>query len=71
MERHSDGGATVRLSEIELTRMFNGLVYALRPPLTWVDGTPIQPEATHSLRLQLHQVAVLLGRDDIPHPDQE
>ncbi len=71
LEQQPDGGATVRLSKVELARMFNGLVQQLQPPLNWEDGTPIPPEVTHPLRLQLHQVALLLGRDDIPHPDME
>ncbi len=71
LEQHPDGGATVRLSNVELVRMFNGLVQPLQPPLTWADGTPIPPEVTHPLRLQLHQLALLLGREDIPHPDAE
>ncbi len=71
LEQHPDGGATLRLSQVELGRMFNGLVHNLQPPLTWTNGTAIPPEVLHPLRVQLHQVALLIGRDDIRHPDAE
>ena len=71
LEQHADGGATVRLSQVELTRMFNGLVQLLQPPLTWADGSDIPRDVLHPLRLQLHQVARLIGRKDIPHPDRD
>ncbi len=64
-----DGGATLRLSPVELAGYFNLLSEFLNRGNAWSDGTPIPPVATRPMRLQLHQLAIALGRNDIPPPD--
>ncbi len=64
-----DGGATIRLSKVELVAYYNLLNGFLQQGETWVDGTPIPQEVLRPHRLQLHQLAVAIGRHDVPHPD--
>lgn len=64
-----DGGATIRLSRLELVGYYNHLSRFLSEGETWSDGSPIPDEVLRPLRLQLHQLSVAIGRDDIAHPD--
>jgi hypothetical protein len=72
MEVHveDDGGATIRLSRIELVRYFNLVSDFLHQGTTWADGSPIPPAVLRPHQLQLHQLAVAIGRNDVPHPGQ-
>ena len=72
MEVHveDDGGATIRLSKIELVGYYNLVNSFLNQGTTWADGSPIPPEVLRPHQLQLHQLAVAIGRNDVPHPDQ-
>lgn len=66
----ADGGATITLTRQELVAYYNLLNGFLREGSTWSDGSPIPAEVTRPQRLQLHQLAVALGRDDDSEPDQ-
>jgi hypothetical protein len=63
-----DGGATLRLSKSELVSLYNlenGFVHQAAKDPT------VSAEWLRPARIRLHQIAVLLGRDDVPHPDDE
>lgn len=70
IQPEADGGATIRLSNIELVGYYNLLNSFLQQGATWADGTSIPDETLRPHRLQLHQLAVAIGRDDVPHPDE-
>jgi hypothetical protein len=61
---NSDGGANLTLSRRELAGYFNLLSQYLNETTTWTDGTPIPPEISRPLRVQLDQLASALGRPD-------
>lgn len=67
--REQDGGATIRLSPLELVRYYNLVNAFLNQGSTCADGSPIPAEVLRPHQIQLHQLAVAIGRDDIPHPD--
>ena len=71
VQREADGGATLRCSQQELVRFYNLLNQFLNEATTWTDGTPIPPEVAHDQRVQLHQLAALVGMEKYhPHPDE-
>lgn len=63
-----DGGATVRLSHLELVGFYNLLNAWLQEATALSDGSPIPPDWTYRQRVQLHQLAKAIGRSDVPHP---
>jgi hypothetical protein len=60
---HEDGGATLRLSHVELVRYYN-LVNASLQNGTWLDGTPIPLELLTPQWQQLRQLAQAVGVPD-------
>jgi hypothetical protein len=69
VQREPGGGATLRCSQQELVRFYNSLNQLLN------ESTPAEdeefPQVMRELRLQLHQLAVLVGMEKYhPHPDE-
>ena len=67
LQPEDDGGATIRLSRLELVGYFNLLSVFLNQGSTWADGSPIPAEALRPHRIQLHQLATAIGRTDVAH----
>lgn len=63
----SDGGATLRLSHLELVGYYNLLNQFLRETTTWVDGSPIPDEVLAPQWAQLRQLSSAIG---MPEPGE-